>query len=53
MNVAQLIALLETVEDKSRDLWVDGACCWVKVGDGYKEDFDLNETPIILLSEEW
>ena len=27
MNVAQLIALLETVKDQSAEVWVENRCC--------------------------
>ena len=32
MNVAQLIALLETVEDRTLEVWVENHCCWAQPG---------------------
>lgn len=32
MNVAQLIALLETVKDRSAEVWVENRCCWERPG---------------------
>ena len=32
MNVAQLIALLETVKDQSAEVWVENHCCWEQPG---------------------
>lgn len=32
MNVAQLIALLETVKDRSLEVWVENRCCWEQPG---------------------
>ena len=32
MNVAQLIALLETVKDQSAEVWVENRCCWEQPG---------------------
>lgn len=32
MNVAQLIALLDTVEDRTAEVLVESHCCWVQPG---------------------